>query len=109
MGEALAEDDEGNALLGFPAATHTPAAPLDAPMPAALAAVWHDYHLLLVFDRHRHRHQWELPEGRIEPGETPLEAAVRELREESGLHLPGLVLAGHEQRPRTHPGHPVGS
>ncbi|TMQ93520.1 NUDIX hydrolase [Actinomadura soli] len=62
-------------------------------MPAALAAVWHARHLLLVFDRHRH--QWELPGGWIDPGETPWQAAVRELHEEAGLHLPTLTLAGY--------------
>jgi bis(5'-nucleosidyl)-tetraphosphatase len=28
---------------------------------------------------------WDLPKGRLEPGETPLEAALREVREETGL------------------------
>lgn len=28
---------------------------------------------------------WDLPKGRLEPGETPLEAAIREVREETGL------------------------
>ncbi|MBB5295536.1 NUDIX domain-containing protein [Deinococcus metallilatus] len=31
----------------------------------------------------------QLPAGGVEPGETPAEAAVRELREESGLNLSG--------------------
>ena len=28
---------------------------------------------------------WEFPGGKIEPGEAPLEAAIREMREETGL------------------------
>ncbi|MFO0447903.1 MAG: bis(5'-nucleosyl)-tetraphosphatase [Pseudomonadota bacterium] len=38
---------------------------------------------------------WDLPKGRLEPGESPFEAAVRETREETGLA--GLEFAwGHE-------------
>lgn len=38
----------------------------------------------ILLSRHRERTTWETQGGHIEPGETPLEAAKRELYEESG-------------------------
>lgn len=38
-----------------------------------------------VFCRHKERSTWEMPGGHIDPGETPLEAAKRELYEEAGI------------------------
>lgn len=37
-----------------------------------------------VMVRHRHR-AWEMPGGRVEPGETPDHAASREFTEETGM------------------------
>ncbi|MEU3603672.1 NUDIX hydrolase [Streptomyces sp. NPDC006798] len=63
--------------------------PKDAPLSAALAALWRAGRVLMVFDRYRQ--SWELPGGRIENGESPRQAAVRELLEESGQHPDGQV------------------
>ena len=38
----------------------------------------------ILLSRHKERTTWETQGGHIEPGETPLEAAKRELYEESG-------------------------
>lgn len=42
----------------------------------------------------RHAGQWALPGGRIDPGETPLEAALREVDEELGLRLDTDAVLG---------------
>ena len=89
-----------------PEATHHAAAVVVALVEEGLGAVvdglaapqlWsHDAALLLTRRAStlaRHSGQWALPGGRIDEGETPEEAALRELHEEVGLRLdPALVL-----------------
>ena len=53
----------------------------------AIALVW-DQQRLLVTQRPLSTHlggHWEFPGGKLEPGETPEDCAVREVREEVGL------------------------
>ena len=56
------------------------------PGSAVMMAVDRDHRILLVkqFRLPAEQYLWELPAGRLDPGESPLEAAKRELREETG-------------------------
>ena len=40
---------------------------------------------------------WSFPKGRLEKGETNLEAAIRELREETGLTHPRVIPGFHRE------------
>jgi 8-oxo-dGTP diphosphatase len=53
---------------------------------AASAVVWHEGKVLLVRrGRPPGKDFWSLPGGKIEPGEAPEAAALREVQEETGL------------------------
>ena len=58
------------------------------PGSAVMMAVDEEDRVLLVkqFRLPAEQDLWELPAGRLDPGESPLEAAQRELREETGYH-----------------------
>lgn len=43
--------------------------------------------ILMVRQHHQERHVWTVPGGGIEPGETSMEAAAREVKEETGLDV----------------------
>ena len=56
--------------------------------------------LLLIRRGHApSRGRWSLPGGRVEPGETPQEALVREIAEETGLTVEVGELVGEVVRP----------
>jgi putative (di)nucleoside polyphosphate hydrolase len=57
-----------------------------------VAAVRRSDGRLLAFERSDLSGEWQLPQGGIESGETPEQAAWRELREETGLDAEQVAL-----------------
>lgn len=63
-----------------------PAPALPAPVPAVgVVCLRGDAVLLIRRGKPPRQGEWSLPGGRIEPGERAIEAALRELREETGV------------------------
>jgi 8-oxo-dGTP diphosphatase len=69
------------------------------PFLGASAIVVHDGDLLMVQRaKEPRRGLWALPGGSVEPGELVIEAAVRELREETGLEGAAGSLVGFTEQ-----------
>jgi len=66
------------------------------PRDSAFAIILHSRHVLLV--KARDKNNWQLPGGRIEPGESPVDAVVREVKEETGLRALVGRLTGRYRR-----------
>ena len=62
---------------------------------AAAAAIFdHGERLVLLIKENYDRRRWGFPGGALEPGETSVEAVVRETLEETGLEVRADVLVG---------------
>lgn len=69
--------------------------PPTQPVPVVAAVLSDESGRVLLAQRPAHKHlarKWEFPGGKVEPGEFPANALVRELREELGI-------AVHDLRP----------
>lgn len=103
MVELPIRDRAGNALIEFRFVTEEELGRLvkRVTVPASLVVVVHAEAVLMMFDSRRR--QWELPGGMRETGESPREAAVRELGEETGIHGVDLSFAAMAEFDLTKP------
>jgi 8-oxo-dGTP pyrophosphatase MutT (NUDIX family) len=84
---------EGEAIM--PASSARP-----EPAPVAAAIVTSDLGVLIA-RRNDGRPPWTFIAGKIEPGESPADAAVREVKEETGLRIRAGNLISRRVHPRT--------
>ena len=76
---------------------------------ATLCYVRHQGKTLMLFRNKKkndvHEGKWNGLGGKLEPGESPEECAIREVKEESGLHVESPELRGVLTFPEFTPGH----
>lgn len=51
----------------------------------------------VLLTKHSQNHHWSFPKGLIDPGQTPREAAVREVKEEGGVKAEILDKVGYSK------------
>ncbi|MDA9279962.1 NUDIX domain-containing protein [bacterium] len=61
---------------------------LETKYSAGLAIIYDEKILLLRASERKHNKSYGIPKGKLEEGETNLEAAIRETREECGVNVP---------------------
>ncbi len=67
----------------------------ETPCPLALVVLVNQSHGEVLFGLNTWRREYELPGGIIEEGESPRDAAARELQEETGIAAASLTLVGY--------------
>lgn len=88
VSDFLNGEDEHTFILGDENQLWNSFKAMFTPVPAAGGVVHGENGYLFIFRRGK----WDLPKGKIEQGEIPEEAALREVTEETGLT--GLTLTG---------------
>jgi 8-oxo-dGTP pyrophosphatase MutT (NUDIX family) len=101
-GQARWDVDDLRRQLKMPAAAAgEPTARTPAPDGAIVAAVVVSDRGVLVGKRNDGKPPWTFIAGEIEPGESPEDAAVREVKEETGLLIRAGELLGERDHPAT--------
>lgn len=73
-----------------------------APEPGpVVAAIVTSHAGVLVGRRNDGKPLWTFIAGKIEPGESPADAAVREVKEETGLRIRACAIIGRRVHPKT--------